>query len=82
MELLSALNDIINTYGNNLSAEEFDSLTSISINVEESYWVVESRIESWRSTYQSPQEFAENWLTSKVWLLPSVLDRRDVVIVW
>lgn len=75
-ELLSALQQFVASNCKNLTLEQRDELAAASVLAQEEYTVLVCLDPSVPATYE------RGIPTSGTWVIPNVLDQRDVVIVW
>lgn len=68
-ELLIAIKDISTAYGVNLSIEEIHKLSSDAVLAQEKYFVQKYRRNS-------------SSLAPEIWVLPQILGRRDLILIW
>lgn len=75
-ELLIVMKQFISKYCKNLAVEKQNELAATSVLAQEEYKILHCRDNSYDENY-------ENGLPlTGTWLMPNVLGRRDVIIVW
>lgn len=79
-ELLSALKHLLITYPTNSSIEEQNEMVETAVLAQEEYLVLLCFDKSPNQNIQSINN--SSFPTTGVWILPKVLDRRNIIIEW